>query len=407
MRPSRSTRKADDRAARVHIPVRRAHAGERRDQINPAVVRERSRQRFRLRRGRNQLHFVPQPLNRRARHEHAALQRVGRLAVHAPSDGGQQPRLTANRPRAGVHQHETARAIGILGLARAKACLPIQCRVLVARHRRNGNFASKDGLIQHADHARRIDDRRQKRRGNVHRAQKHLVPLLLVNVEQHRARRVRRVGHMHAPARQAIRQKAVHGAEAQLPVLRPVARTVDAVKQPFELRSGKVRVRNQSRAVADGVAQTVLLQALDQRRGAAALPHDRVVQRPARLSFPQKRRLALVGDAHGQNVRRVDPRLLHRRAQRVQLTFVNVLRVVLDPAGLGINLPELNAVRRHKRAVFIKHDRARARRSLIQCHDVFHQNASCRRNFVPSVTQFSVNRSVIFPCPPASTLSAA
>ena len=78
-----------------------------------------------------------------------------------------------------------------------------------------------------------------------------------------------RVVHGQVPCK-----KAVHRAEAQLAALGAGARIRYAVQHPLQLRAGKIGVRDQSRTVAQHVAQAVALQAFHQRRGTAALPND-------------------------------------------------------------------------------------------------------------------------------------
>ena len=84
------------------------------------------------------------------------------------------------------------------------------------------------------------------------------------------------------------------------------------------------------------------LEALAEVRGAAVLPDDRVVDRLAGLAVPDDGRLALVGDADGGDVRRrASPRAAERLDGDADLRRPDLLRVVLDPAGLRKDLREL------------------------------------------------------------------
>ncbi len=60
---------------------------------------------------------------------------------------------------------------------------------------------------------------RQQRARHADEGQQLLIPVLGVNVEQKRARGVGDVGRVHAPARQAPQEKAIHRAERQLAAL--------------------------------------------------------------------------------------------------------------------------------------------------------------------------------------------
>ena len=376
MRAPRSARQTHNRAAAVHVPVRRAQTRERRNEIDISIVRNLLRNRLRLGRLRHQLHLVAQPLHHRAADEYAALERVARLPVHAPADRRDQIVLRAHRILARVHQNEAARAIGVFAHAGCKTALTEQRRMLIARQRRNRDLAAENLPVQIADYLRGIDDLRKQLRRNVHRLQELVVPALLVNVVKHRARRVGRVGHVHVIRRQVPGEEAVDRAEAELAVRRALARAGNGIQHPLQLRSGEIRIRNQAGLVAQHVAQAVVLQPLHQRRGAAALPHDRIAEGLAGRALPEQRGFALIGDADGRNIVYVDPRFFHRELQRVQLTVQNVLRTMLHPAGLGINLRKFNAVRRDQIRMLVEHDGARAGRSLIQRYDILHFSGS-------------------------------
>ena len=94
----RAARQADDGAARVAVPMRRAEAGEGGHQIDAAA---RGRPRRRARRPRAAVAMMPepvaQPLHGRAGREDRAFERVGALAVPLIGDGRQQSVLRARR----------------------------------------------------------------------------------------------------------------------------------------------------------------------------------------------------------------------------------------------------------------------------------------------------------------------
>ena len=133
MRAVRAAGDAENRAAGVHVPIRRAQPREGRDDHDAARVRHPGREVVDGRGGRDQPHLVAQPLDRAAAVEDAALEGVGRLAADAPRDGRHQPRTAAHGPLPDVHQGEAARAVGILRLAGAEAALPEEGGLLVAR----------------------------------------------------------------------------------------------------------------------------------------------------------------------------------------------------------------------------------------------------------------------------------
>ena len=372
VRPARAAREADDGAAAVHVPVRRAQSGEGRHEVDVAVVSDGGSQRLGFRGRGDQAHLVAQPLDHRPGHEHAALQCVARLPVELPGNGGDQIADGLDRVQPRVHQQKTAGAVGVFRHSRSKAAVAKQRRLLVAHQRCHGDLPPKHALVEHADHAGGVHHLGQHLRGDVHGAQKHLVPAMLVDVVEHGAGGVGGVGHVRMPGAETIGQKAVHRAKAQFALFGAGARIRHRVQQPLQFGAGKVGVGDQPRAVAHDVAQPIALESLDERRGAAALPDDGVVEGLLRLALPQKRGLALAGDAHGRDVLEGHAAFFHRRARGVHLALQYVLRAVFHPAGLGVELGKFDAVRGHRRALFVKKHRAGAGRPLIERQNVLH-----------------------------------
>src|SRR5262245_5757806 len=179
-----AARQADDRPARVRIPVRRAEPRERWNEIHIAVVGNRHRERLDVRRRSNDAETVAQPLDDRAGDEDAPFERVLRGSVARPGDGRQQLVARRGRRGAGVLQHEAARSVGVLRQAGRRAHLPEQRRLLIA-----GDAAQDDGLEPErrphltVDLARAAYDREDAAR-YVQRAQQVVVPLERVDVEQ-------------------------------------------------------------------------------------------------------------------------------------------------------------------------------------------------------------------------------
>jgi hypothetical protein len=96
------------------------------------------------------------------------------------------------------------------------------------------------------------------------------------------------------------------------------------------------------------------------------------MHRLARLAIPQHGRLALIRDPDPRDVGRGQPGLPERFLCGLQLRRPNLGRVVLHPAGVGKDLPKLLLRRRDHVAAVIEHDRARARRALVERQDVLH-----------------------------------
>jgi len=81
---------AEDRAARVGIPIRGPQPGQGRDEVHAVAVRDGRRQGLDRGGGADQFQPVAQPLDRGPADEDAALQGVRRHAGLLPGDGGEQ-----------------------------------------------------------------------------------------------------------------------------------------------------------------------------------------------------------------------------------------------------------------------------------------------------------------------------
>ena len=109
------------------------------------------RQRLAFLRRAEELQAVAQPLDHRATHEHAALERVIDPVADFPRDGGQHSLLCEGSASCTeIEQHEAAGAIGILGHAAFQGSLPKRGCVLVARDARDGNCRAEHGLVRMA-----------------------------------------------------------------------------------------------------------------------------------------------------------------------------------------------------------------------------------------------------------------
>ena len=111
------------------------------------------------------------------------------------------------------------------------------------------------------------------------------------------------------------------------------------LQYPFDLGGGEVGVNEQSRAVLNILGELlVLFQLLTQRGGAAALPHDSVVDRPPGMSIPHDGRFPLVCDADSSHLIRRNAGLGQHFGEDGVLTGPDLHGVMLHPAGLGVYL---------------------------------------------------------------------
>ena len=177
---------------------------------------------------------------------------------------------------------------------------------------------------------------------------------------------------MHLAMGQLPHQPAVHRAKGQLAALGRVAGAGHMVQHPLQLGAGEVGVYQQASFGLDGGGVALFAQLRTGGLGAPVLPHDGVVHGLARLAVPQHRGFALVGDAHGAHGARCNARLGQRLAGCGELGAPDLQRVVLHPAGLGVDLRQLPLRLRHDVAAFVKNDAAGAGGALVECEQVGH-----------------------------------
>jgi len=194
-----------------------------------------------------------------------------------------------------------------------------------------------------------------------------------MHIEQHGARGVAHVRHMHLAVGELPHQPAVHRAKGQLAALGRIACAGHMVQQPLQLGAREVGVHQQARLSLDGGGMAFASQLGAGGLGAAVLPDDSVVHGLARLAVPQHRGFALVGDAHRAHGAGRNARFGQRIARGGELGAPDLQRVVLHPAGLGVDLRQLQLRLGHDVAAFVKHDAAGAGGALVEGEQVGHR----------------------------------
>ena len=370
MRFRRAAGQADNHAARVHIPVRRAKADEGGNHVDAARVGHALRHPLGIRRGVDDAQAVAQPLHSGARHENRAFESILDFSVRAPRDGRHKAVFRLVDFRAGVHQHEAARAVCIFRHARLEAVLPEKRRLLVSRRARDGHRTADDLRVGLSVNLAGRANLRQHRRGNRQIAKQLLVPFQFINIIHQRTGRVRIIRHVDPAARQLPDQPAVDGAEEKIPLLRRRPRAIHIVQNPFDFRAGEIRVDDQPGLVVKLVGKPLTLQILADVRRLPRLPDNRVIDGPPGVLVPNHRRLALVRNADGGKTAcsqiRLFERLPHDRDHRAP----DFLGVVLNPARFGEMLRELLLRDADDPRLLVEDDRPVAGGSGIQRHHV-------------------------------------
>ncbi len=221
---------------------------------------------------------------------------------------------------------------------------------------------------------------RQKARRHVEQPQELVVPLLRVDVEEHRPRRVAHVGGVLPAASQLPDQPRVNGAECEPARGGPFAGPRNVVEQPTNLAGREIRIDEQARFFLHERTRAVGLQLFAELRGPAILPDDRVMNRVAGGAVPDDRGLALVGDPDSRDLARFESRAAERLDGHADLRRPDFLRVVLDPPGLRKDLLEFFLRDRFDGAVAIEHDGAGTRGPLVEGEEIIHGHVARRRS---------------------------
>jgi hypothetical protein len=353
--------------------VRREQSGERRDDVGAAVVVDAAGQRLDLVRGVDQPQVVAQPLHERTGDRDRALQGVhGWLSVQGVTHRGQQAVARHDLGRAGVEQQEVAGAIGVFGLAGLQAGLAERRGLLVAEDPRDRHARERAALAHLPVHLGRRAELRQQVDRDAHLGRDLGHPLQRVEIQQHRARGVRRVGDVHAavrPAGQVPHQPRVDRAHRQLAALGPRASAVHVVQQPARLRAGEVRREWQADTLLVPVHAALRGKLVADRLGAGVLPHDRRGDGFAGRPVPHHGRLALVGDADRRDVGGGQFGAGQRPGQHRARVRPDLRRVVLHPARAREILPVLDLLRGDDSRVVVEDQAARGRGALVERGD--------------------------------------
>ena len=294
------------------------------------------------------------------------------MILKADGDAGDKTVLALDDLSARVHQKEAARAVGVLHAARFEAALAEERALLVSGGARDGDLSAVELELRLPVNGAGRSDLRENIRRNIHQLQQLLVPLQLVDIEEHRAAGIRIVRDMDPAGRELPDQPGIDRPEEELPRFGTPSGAGHMVQQPLDLRPGEVRVGHKAGLLPDGLAVAGGDQLVDGLRGAAALPDDGVRDRLSGLLVPDHRGLALVGNTDGGDILRRGVELVQRGAGDFERDVPDLVRVMLHPAGLRVDLLELFLHGTADITVVIEEDTAGTGRPLVERHDVLH-----------------------------------
>ena len=264
-----------------------------------------------------------------------------------------------------VGHDEAAGAIGALGHPGLEAGLADQCGLLVARDAAHGYLPAQAIGARNAIVSRAVANLGQHRPRNAERGQQVIVPVLRMDIEEQRTRRVGRIGSVDSPARQSPEQERVNRAEGELARFGALANALDVVQDPRNLGTREIGVEPQSRLFGHRGFDTVILLRLAVVRCAAILPDNGIEHGFARFPVPDHGRLTLIRDADRRDIRRRRAGLLHRALRDRGDALPDSLGIVLDPAGLRVYLRKLLLFTRDDIGVVVVDDSAAAAGALV------------------------------------------
>lgn len=364
---------ADDRAAGVGVPVRRAETGERGDEINAAVVGDAGSECFDVGGMRDQAEAVAEPLHDGAGDEDAAFQGVFERLVGAetPGDGREQLMFRDDGFLAGVEEQETARAVRVFGEAGAETRLAEECGLLVAGDAADRNAAEGGDRFDMAVDFTAGADLGKNRARDPEDAEEFIIPRAGAEIEQERAGSVGDIGGVDFSAGELPQQPGVDRAEGEFAASGASAGAGKVIEQPGEFGAAEIRIEEQAGFAAEKRLESAAFEPGAKFGGAAILPDDRAMKRAAGGSFPEQRGFALIGQADGGEIGPGEIGFGDGGERGAAGGFPEIGGIVFDPAGLRKMLGELLAGGALSVTLMVEYDGSGGSRALIEREDEF------------------------------------
>jgi hypothetical protein len=146
--------------------------------------------------------------------------------------------------------------------------------------------------------------------------------------------------------------------------------------QPLDLGAREVGVQHQAGALAEKGLPARFAQLVAAGGRAAVLPHERAVERLARLAVPSHHRLALVRDPDAREPAAADAGRVEGLAGHGASHVPDLAGVVLDPPGAREVLLELPVGAAGDRSPLVEDDAGRAGGALVDREDHDGNNAA-------------------------------
>ena len=336
-----TARQADNRTARILVPMRCTQAYKSRHHVAAVGIRHRFRHSLGLGSIANQSQLITQPLDSSTGNENRAFQRILYLAVYTPGDSCNKTVFTVYRLFAGIHQHKTARTVGIFCFAGCKACLSEQRTLLITCSAGDRNRCLKQlGIGRTVYTAGRLNLRQHLAR-NAQNSQDFVIPLQSMNIKHQCTRSIGIIRNMNLATGQLPDNPAVNSTEQQLACFRTLTCMRYVFQNPVQLSTGKIRIQNQACLFTEHIGVATDFQQITVFRSTTALPDNRLADRTTGVLVPNYCGFALVCNTDAGNISRSNIQLAHCLVHQAYLGSPDFLGIVLHPACLRIILRKL------------------------------------------------------------------
>ena len=217
------------------------------------------------------------------------------------------------------------------------------------------------------------DDGGHEGAGDIEEGQELVVPSQFVDVEEQGAGGVGDVGEVLGAGGELPDEPGVDGAEGELATVGAGAGVGNVFEEPGDLAGGEVGVEDEAGAGLEEGLVAVGAELVAEGGVAAVLPDEGVVDGLAGGAVPDEGGLALVGDADGGDIGCGEVLLFEESADGGELRGPDGLRVLFDPAVLGVDLGEFALGGGEDDTVMVDDDGAGAARALIEGEDETHR----------------------------------
>ena len=120
--------------------------------------------------------------------------------------------------------------------------------------------------------------------------------------------------------------------EQHFPILRFFSGTFYMIQDPFQFRSGKIGINDQSCLLSDLICQPLFFQSVTILGSSSALPYDCRTDRFSGCPVPYDNRLSLIRNSNCCNIFRFGTDLAHCLYRNSKLCGPYLVRIVLHPA---------------------------------------------------------------------------